>query len=183
MSNSVTPWAPTHCFPVLHYLLELAHTHVHQVSDAIQPSHPLSSTSPPALSLSQHQGLFQWVSSSYQVTKYWPSRSDKTFFFFNDFHAMLQPCSKLTNGIPLYINKYESWPWLLDYSLTSSSNILYLRHSVPATLISWLFFPYSKYNQYVSISGPLNLKFSLPVSFWPKTVKDLLLLFHVFVQM
>ena len=107
----------------------------------------------------------------------------KLFFFFNDFHAMLQPCSKLTNGIPLYIDKYESWPWLLDYSLTSSSNILYLRHSVPATLISWLFFPYSKYNQYVSISGPLNLKFSLPVSFWPKTVKDLLLLFHVFVQM
>ena len=116
----------------------------------------------------------------------WPNIGllDQTkHFFFNDFNAMLQPCSKLTNGIPLYIDKYESWPWLLDYSLTSSSNILYLRHSVPATLISWLFFPYSKYNQYVSISGPLNLKFSLPVSSCPKTVKDLLLLFHVFVQM
>ena len=46
-------------------------THVHWVSDAIQPSHPLSSPSPPALNLSWHQGLFQWVSSSHQVAKYW----------------------------------------------------------------------------------------------------------------
>ena len=45
-------------FPVLHRLLELAQTHVHWVSDAIQPSHPLSSPSPPAFNLSQHQGLF-----------------------------------------------------------------------------------------------------------------------------
>ena len=44
-------------------------THVHQVSDAIQPSHPLSYPSPPALNLSQHQGLFKWVSSSHQVAK------------------------------------------------------------------------------------------------------------------
>ena len=49
-------------FPVLHSLPELVQTHVHRVSDAIQPSHPLSSPSPPALTLSQHQGLFQWVS-------------------------------------------------------------------------------------------------------------------------
>ena len=58
-------------FPVHHQLPELAQTHVHQASDAIQTSHPLSSTSPPAFSLSQHQGLFQWVSSSHQVAKYW----------------------------------------------------------------------------------------------------------------
>ena len=45
-------------FPVLNYLLELARAHVHWVSDATQPSHPLSSPSPPALNLSQHQGLF-----------------------------------------------------------------------------------------------------------------------------
>ena len=50
-------------FPVHHQLLKLAQTHVHQVSDAIQPSHPLSSTSSPAFNLSQHQGLFHWVSS------------------------------------------------------------------------------------------------------------------------
>ena len=56
-------------FPVHHQLTELAQIHVHRVSDAIQPSHPLSSPSPSAFSLSQHRGLFQWVSSSNQVAK------------------------------------------------------------------------------------------------------------------
>ena len=56
-------------FPVLHYLLEFPKTHVHWVSDTIQPSHPLSSPSPLALNLSQHQGLFQWVSSSNQMAQ------------------------------------------------------------------------------------------------------------------
>ena len=56
-------------FPVHHQLPKLAQTHVHQVSDAIQPSHPLSSPSPPTFNLSQHRGLFKWVSSSYQVVK------------------------------------------------------------------------------------------------------------------
>ena len=55
--------------PVCHQLPESTQTHVHRVSDAIQPSHPLSSPSPPALNLSQHQGLFQWVSSWHQVAK------------------------------------------------------------------------------------------------------------------
>ena len=49
--------------------LELVQTHVHRVSDGIQPSHPLSSSSPHTFNLSQHQGLFQWVSSSHQVDK------------------------------------------------------------------------------------------------------------------
>ena len=48
-------------FPIHHQLQKLAQTHVHWVSDAIQPSHPLLSLSPPAFNLSQHQGLFQWV--------------------------------------------------------------------------------------------------------------------------
>ena len=56
-------------FPVHHQLLELAQTHVHRVSDAIQPSHPLSSPSLPTFNLSQHQGLFWWVSSSHQEAK------------------------------------------------------------------------------------------------------------------
>ena len=56
-------------FPVLHYFLEFAQTQVHWVSDAMQPFHPLSSPSPLALILSQHQGLFQGVSSSHQVVK------------------------------------------------------------------------------------------------------------------
>ena len=62
--NSSTPGLPVH-----HQLPESTQTHVHWVGDAIQPSHPLSSPSPPALNLSQHQGLFQWVSSSHQVAK------------------------------------------------------------------------------------------------------------------
>ena len=70
LSNSFNP---TDCsmpgFPVHHQLLELAQTHVHGVGDAIQPSYPLSSPSPPAFSLSQHQGLSQWISSLYQVDK------------------------------------------------------------------------------------------------------------------
>ena len=63
---------PTDCstpgFPVHHQLLEFMQTHVHRVGHAIQPSHPLSSPSPPAFNLSQHQGLFQWI-SSHQVAK------------------------------------------------------------------------------------------------------------------
>ena len=55
--------------PVYHQLSEFTQTHVHWVGDAIQLSHPLSSPSPPAFNLSQHQGLFKWVSSSHQVAK------------------------------------------------------------------------------------------------------------------
>ena len=56
-------------FPVLHHLLQLAQTHIYQVSDAIQPSYPLLSPSSPAFSLPENQGLLQWVSSSHQVAK------------------------------------------------------------------------------------------------------------------
>ena len=68
----------SHCKPMdcsmpgihdLHYLLEFAQTHVHCVHDAIQPSHPLLTPSSPAFNLSQHQGLFQWISSSNRVAK------------------------------------------------------------------------------------------------------------------
>ena len=62
--NRSTPGLPVH-----HQLPEFTQTHVHRVSDAIQPSHPLSSPSPPAFNLSQHQSLFQWVNSSHEVAK------------------------------------------------------------------------------------------------------------------
>ena len=66
-------WDPMNCstpgLPVHHHLPEFTQTHVHWVGDAIQPSHPLLSPSPPAFNLSQHQGLFKWVSSSSQVAK------------------------------------------------------------------------------------------------------------------
>ena len=76
--SSVTQSCPTLCYPmgcsmpglpVHHQLLEFTQTHVHWVGDAIQPSHPLLSPSSPAFNLFQHQGLFQWVSSSHQVAK------------------------------------------------------------------------------------------------------------------
>ena len=57
--------------PVHHQLPEFTQTHIRWVGDAIQPSHPLSSPSPPPLNLSQNQGLFQWVSSSHQMAKLW----------------------------------------------------------------------------------------------------------------
>ena len=60
MSNSLQPHGLQHPdFPVHHHLLELVQTHVHRVSDAIQPSHPLASPSPPTFNLSQHRGLFK----------------------------------------------------------------------------------------------------------------------------
>ena len=76
--SSVTQSCPTLCdpmdcstlgLPVHHQLPEFTQTHDYWVSDAIHPSHPLSSPSPPAFNLSQHQGLFKWVSSLHQVAK------------------------------------------------------------------------------------------------------------------
>ena len=74
--SSVVQSCPTFChpmnhsmpgLPVHHQLPESTQIHVHWVGDAIQPSHPLLSPSPPAINLSQHQGLFKWVSTSHQV--------------------------------------------------------------------------------------------------------------------
>ena len=76
--SSVTQSCPTLCnpmdcsmpgLPVHHQLAEFTQTHVHWVGIAIQPSYPLSSLSSPTFNLSQHQGLFKWVSSSHQVAK------------------------------------------------------------------------------------------------------------------
>ena len=69
-------------FPVHHQLPELAQTLVHWVGDAIQPSHPLLSPSPPAFSLSQHQDLFQGVSSLHQVAKVFSASASAFLFFF-----------------------------------------------------------------------------------------------------
>ena len=86
--SSVAQLCPTLCdpvdcsmpgFPVLYQLPELAQTHVHQVSDAIQPSHPLLSPSP-VFNLSQHQDLFKWVSSSHQVAIVLELQLQRQFF-------------------------------------------------------------------------------------------------------
>ena len=76
--SSVAQSCPTLCnpmnrrmpgLPVIHQLPKFTQTHVHWVGDAIQPSHPLLSPSPPAPNPSQHQSLFQWVNSSHEVAK------------------------------------------------------------------------------------------------------------------
>ena len=76
--SSVAQLCPTLCdpmnrsmpgLPVYHQLPEFTQTHVHQVGDAIQPSHPLLSSSPPAPNSSEHQSLFQWINSSHEVAK------------------------------------------------------------------------------------------------------------------
>ena len=78
--SSVTQSCPTLCdsmdcttpgLPVYHQLLEFTQTHIHWVSDAIQPPHPLLSPSPPTFNLSQHQGLFKWVTQ--RTDWLWPS--------------------------------------------------------------------------------------------------------------
>ena len=90
--SCLTLWDPMDCSTPAQ-LLELTQTHVHWVSDAIQPSHPLSSPSSPAFNLSQHQGLFKWVSSLHQVAKVlefqlqhqrfqWTLRTDQLFLWF-----------------------------------------------------------------------------------------------------
>ena len=71
--SCLTPHNPMNCstpgLPVHHQLLEFTQIHIHQVGDAIQPFHPLSSPSPPASNPSQHRGLFQWVNPSHEVAK------------------------------------------------------------------------------------------------------------------
>ena len=70
MSDSLRPHESQHARPPDHHQLpEFTQTHVHQVSDAIQPSHPLLFPSPPALNPSELQSLFQWVNSSHEVAK------------------------------------------------------------------------------------------------------------------
>ena len=95
--NRSTPGLPVH-----HQLPESTQTHVHCVSDAIQPSHPLSSPSPPAFNLSQHQGLFHWVSSSHQVAKVLELQFQQQSFqwmFRGDFLELTGLISLLSKGL------------------------------------------------------------------------------------
>ena len=108
----LTLWDPTDCstpgFSVLHYLLEFTQTHVHRVGDAIQPSHPLSSPSPPVFNLSQHQGLFKWVSSLHQVAEVLELQLHFLEVSFN-----YPPCCKLLTGnsTPFTVMLCLKQPW------------------------------------------------------------------------
>ena len=97
MSDYLQPHGLQHArLPVHHQLLEITQTHVHSVGDVIQSSRPLSSPSPFTFNLSQHQGLFQWFGSSYQVAKYW------TFSF------SISPSNKYSGLIPLGLTAWIS---------------------------------------------------------------------------
>ena len=100
--SCLTPCNPMDCstpgLPVHYQLPEFTQTHVHWIGDAIQPSHLLSPTSAPAFNLSQHQGLFKWVSSLHQVLEFqlqhesfqWIARTD----FLNEYSGLVgSPCS------------------------------------------------------------------------------------------
>ena len=95
-------------FPVLHYLLELAQTHVHRVGDAIQTSHPLSSPSLPAFSLSQHQGLSQWLGiKAWGLIKAWGQHCIRNLI-------VLRERSALRLNSVSSLNPATQWssPWL-----------------------------------------------------------------------
>ena len=122
-------------FPVYHQFPELAQTHVHWVADAIQPSHPLLSPSLPDFNLSQHQGLFQWVSSSHQVAKLlefqlqhqsfqWIFRTD----FLSDW-LVWSPCS------PRDSQKYSPAP--LQFKSINFSVLNFLYNSTLTSIIDY----------------------------------------------
>ena len=98
-------------FPVHHQLPKLTQTHVHWVGDTIQPSHPLLSPSPPAFSLSQHQGLFKWVSFSHQVGKVLEFQLQHQSF------QWMGSCPQLNSKVTLtYLLFTQSLVWKLSYS-------------------------------------------------------------------
>ena len=133
--SSVAQLCPTLCnpmdcnmpgFPAHHQLPEFTQTHVHHVSDAIQPSHPPLSPSPPAFNLFQHQDLFQWVNFSHQVTKVLsfsfrisPSNEfvgiNRLWLFINKRNIQLlqRICCMQDTAIELYLIIRILWKWKL----------------------------------------------------------------------
>ena len=127
-SSSVAQCCPTFCHPmdcitpgapVLHQLPGFSQIHVHWVSEAIQPSHPLLSSSPPTFNLSLHQGLFKWVSSSHQVAKK-----------YYNFSFSISPSNAYSELISFRIN----WLDLLAIQGTLQSLLQY--HSSKASILS-----------------------------------------------
>ena len=133
-------------FPVDCQLLELAQTNVHQVGDAIQPSHPLSSLSLPTFNLSQHQGLFQWASSLHQVTKYWsfsfsisPSNEYSGLISFRiDRLDLLSVQGTLKSLLQLHSSKAS----VLQHSAFFMTQLSHL-HMTTGKNIAWLYGPLS----------------------------------------
>ena len=134
VSNSLWPYGLQHArFPCFtnSQLLELAQTHVHWVSNAIQHFTPLLSPSPPAFNLSQHWGLFQWVSSLHQVATVLEFQLQLTIYISSvaqSCPALCDPMNHSTPGLPIHHqlpdpNPYPSSQWW--HPTTSSSVVLF----------------------------------------------------------
>ena len=135
-------------FSVLHYLLEFAQTHVHWINDAIQPSH-LSLPSPPALSLSQHQGLFQWVALRIRWPKYWR------------FNFSLSPSNEYSGLISFRMD------WLDLLAVQGTLKNLLQHHSLKASIL-WhsAFFMVQLSHPFMTIGKTIALTRWLFVSNW-----------------
>ena len=156
--SSVAQSCPTLCdpmdcstpgFPVHHQLRELTQTHVHWVSDAIQPSHPLSSPSSPAFSLYQHQGLFRWISSHHMAKGL-------------EFQLQHQSFQWIFNWFPLgltgWISLLSKGLWRVFSSTTNRSiNFLVLSLLYGPTLTS----VHDYWKTYNRLYGPLLAKWYL----------------------
>ena len=130
--SSVPQSCPTLCdpmdwsmpaFPVHHQLLEFTQTHVHRVGDAIQPSHPLSSPSPPTFNLPQHQGLFKWVSSLHQVSKVLEFQLQHQSFQWIFRIGFLQDGLV---GSPCSSRNYQEFPPTPQFKSINSSTLIFL---------------------------------------------------------
>ena len=136
-------------FPVHHQLSDFTQTHVHRASDAIQPSHPLSSPSPPALKSSQHQGLFKRVSSSHQMAKVLELISFRSLLQHHSSKASILPCSAffivqlshpyMTTGKTIVLTRqtFAGKVKSLLFNMLSRLVITFLPRS-KCLLISWL---------------------------------------------
>ena len=145
--NHSTPGLPVH-----HHLLESTQTHVHRVDDAIQPSHPLSSSSPPAFNLSQHQGLFKWVSSSHQVAKefllqHHPSNQHPGLIYFRMGWLDLLEVQGTLKSLLQHYNSEASILWysaffivqLSHLYMTTGKTIALIRRTFVGKVVSLLF--------------------------------------------
>ena len=175
--NSVTQLCPTLCnpmdcsmpgLPFHHQLPEFTQTHVHWVGDAIQPPHPLSSPSSPAFNLSQHQGLFKWVSSSNQVAKVLElqlQRQSLQWIFRTDFlqgGLVESPCCPRTlKSLLQHHNSKASILWRSAFFIVQLSHP-YMTTGKTIALTRWTF---------VDKVMPLlfNMLFRLLITFLPRS--------------
>ena len=129
----------TPLFSVLHYLPEFTPTHVHRVSDAIQPSHSLLPPSPPALNLSQHQGIFQWVGSSHQVVKVLSfSISSSGLISFRMYWFDLLAVQGTLQSLLQHHSSKASILWCSDFFMVQVSH-LYMTTGKTIALTLWAF--------------------------------------------